>query len=207
MTNNSQNEPSLYIHQYLQWNDNQVRLNGQLLFQFVGETSLDTCVEFYKNAAFNYLKFFKMDLLSKAAFLSAQMVIPKEIEENKSKIATFLSSKSGCIDVDKKFEDSINDIASPALFVYTLPNIMLGEICIVNGFKGEQMCTLSEDADSDWFEFYIGDLIRRRDTEAALCGHIEATEAGINSTMIWVSKQWSSIPFNMQNLQTIFKNR
>jgi hypothetical protein len=203
MTNNLLQE-NLYIQQYLRWNHDRIWLNGQLLFPLNAGASPDICIEFYKHTGLKYIKFFKMDLLSKAAFLAAYTVLPKEISEDKSKVATVLSSKSGCLDVDKKFRESQADIASPALFVYTLPNIMLGEICIANGFKGEQMCTLADEADFDWFDFYINDLIKNRGTEAALCGHIEATETGIEVVMAWVSKQISNIPFNTQHLSTIF---
>ena len=115
-----------------------------------------------------------MDLLSRVAFLASEMIIPEAVTESKDHIATILSTTSGCIEVDKKFEESRQTLASPALFVYTLPNIMLGEICIRNGFKGEQMCTIAENADADWFDFYVGDLLQNRDSEACLCGHVEA---------------------------------
>jgi len=182
-------------------------LNGRLIFEPDAATAIDSCVDLYKKAAINYPKFFKMDLLSKAAFLSAAIVLPKEIQEDKSKIATVLSSRSGCLDVDKKFRESQAGIASPALFVYTLPNIMLGEICIAHGFKGEQMCTLTDEPDCDWLDFYIHDLIRNRGTEAALCGHVEATESGIDAVMLWVNKEPGNVPFNLQNLSTIFNYR
>ncbi|KAA5534901.1 hypothetical protein F0919_09885 [Taibaiella lutea] len=207
MASNFSNETTLYIQQYLHWRDNKVMLNGNLLFELAPSTAVDSCMDFYNKAAITYPKFFKMDLLSKAAFLSANTVLPKEIEEDRLKIATVLSSKSGCLDVDKKFRESQADIASPALFVYTLPNIMLGEICIANGFKGEQMCTLTDETDCDWFDFYINDLIKNRGTEAALCGHVEATASGIEALMIWVNKQTCNILFNLQNLSAIFGNK
>ena len=57
-----------------------------------------------------------------------------------NKVAVVLATAHGCIDVDKKYLDTIELSLAPHCFVYTLPNIMLGEICIRHGFKGEQLC-------------------------------------------------------------------
>ena len=145
-----------------------------------------------------------MDILSKVAYLASSIVIPLKITEDKSKIAVVLNSTNGCVDVDKRFNQSRANIASPALFVYTLPNIMLGEICISTGFKGEQMCTLSDKADADWFDFYVNDLLKNRGTKAVLFGHVEATEKGIMATLCWVSATPTNLPLNKLNLDSLF---
>lgn len=194
----------MYIQQYLQWNGREIERDSALLFRSEEEGSLNICTDIYRMTGMGYAKFFKMDLLSKVAFMAASLVLPKEVAADKNKVAVVLSSVSGCLDVDKKFDESRAAIASPGLFVYTLPNIMLGEICIANGFKGEQMCSLSSGADADWFEFYVTDLFQKRGAEAVLCGHVEATETGITAALLWVTQQPSSLSFNQQNLERIF---
>jgi hypothetical protein len=196
----------LYIHHYIQWASNTVKRDGTLLYHTDEQNPHDIAVNIYKQTGINYPKFFKMDLLSRIAFLASEMVIPEIIRENKDHIATVISTTSGCLDVDKKFDESRQTLASPALFVYTLPNIMLGEICIRNGFKGEQMCTVAENADADWFDFYISDLLSNRNTEACLCGYAEATEHRIKATLLWVSKVPSALPFNISNLKQVFNS-
>jgi hypothetical protein len=174
------------------------------LYQAESKDPYKISVNIYQQAGISYPKFFKMDLLSRLAFLSSEMIIPDSVQESKDRIATVISTTSGCLDVDKKFDESCQTLASPALFVYTLPNIMLGEICIRNGFKGEQMCTIAEDADADWFDFYISDLSQNRGTEACLCGYVEATDHRLSATLLWVSKVPSALPFNVSNLKQIF---
>jgi hypothetical protein len=197
----------LYIHQYIQWNGDNIKRNGSCsLYHASEQDPHEIVLNIYKQTGINYPKFFKMDLLSRVAFLASEMVIPETITESKDHIATIISTTSGCLDVDKKFDESRQTHASPALFVYTLPNIMLGEICIRNGFKGEQMCTIAEDADADWLDFYISDLLNNRNTEACLCGYAEATEHSINATLLWVSKIPSALPFNAINLKQIFNS-
>jgi hypothetical protein len=195
---------ALYIQQYLQWKNKEIWLNGQAYLQSEETSALAIAVAAYKKTTVSYPKFFKMDMLSKVAFVAASIVLPEPITANSNHVAVVISSKSGCLEVDKKFDESRADIASPALFVYTLPNIMLGEICIAKGFKGEQMCTLSPEPDAAWLAFYVNDLLQNRGTEAVLCGHAEATEHGIEAVLVWVNKEPSALPFHQQNLKTIF---
>jgi hypothetical protein len=196
----------LYIHHYIQWNGDTVTRNGTLLYRADERDPQEIAINIYKQTGINYPKFFKMDLLSRVAFLASEMIIPKEIQEDKDHIAAVISTTSGCLDVDKKFDESRQTLASPALFVYTLPNIMLGEICIRNGFKGEQMCTIAEDANAEWFDFYVGDLLQNRGTEACLCGYVEATEHKLSATLLWISKIPSALPLSASNLKQIFNS-
>lgn len=171
-----------------------------------GNTSSELALDLYQKSSISYSKFFKMDILSRVAFLSAELLSPYEARDKES-IATVISTASGCIEVDKKFEESRQTLASPALFVYTLPNIMLGEICIRQGFKGEQICTIEALANYNMMHFQVTDLTQHRGTSACLCGHVEATEQGISVQMLWVSQEQETemaLPFTLDNLQKIF---
>lgn len=200
----------MYIRHYIQWQQQQVARNGQLLLTVEEQNSEHIPEAVYRQAGMAYPKFFKMDPLSRVAFLATELLLPAAITEQKSKIATVISTASGCLEVDKKFEESRQSLASPALFVYTLPNIMLGEIDIRHGFKGEQMCTVSEKPDTEWLSFYVGDLLQRRDTEACLCGHVEAAAGNISATLCWVSKSLpaseTGLAFTAKNLESIFSH-
>ena len=194
----------MYIQQYLQWKNKEIWFNSQSLLHASEEDMMLVSTDIYRQSGIHYPKFFKMDILSKAAFLGASFTLPKEIGEDKNKIAVVLSSTSGCLEVDKKFNESRAELASPSLFVYTLPNIMLGEICIADGFKGEQMCFITPEPDAELMAFYVEDLLKNRGTHAVLCGHVEATEEKVTATFVWITKQPSTLPFNYQNLKTIF---
>lgn len=197
----------MHIQQYIQWKHNKIIRNGKLLFDVEEQDCLNIPTAVYQRTGISYPKFFKMDVLSRVAFLAAELIVPPTEDVNKNDIATVISTSSGCLDVDKKFEESRGSHASPALFVYTLPNIMLGEICIRHGFKGEQICTLSERSDAAWTYFSVSDLLTRRGTEACLCGHVEATENSIEAFLFWVNKKEptsTALPFTNKNLQHIF---
>ena len=69
--------------------------------------------------------------------------------------------------------ESVNDIASPSLFVYTLPNIVTGEICIRNNFKGEDAFFVSESFDPGFIENYVNNLLDNNILQTCICGWVE----------------------------------
>ena len=198
----------MYIEHYLRWDKRSIHRDGQLLATVAAAAVPDIPLKVYEHFGISYPKFFKMDLLSRTAFLATELLSPAVEGIAKERIAVALSSSSGCLDVDKKYDESRKTLASPALFVYTLPNIMLGEICIRHGFKGEQMTTITEQPDIDWMLFYAKDLLANRQCDACLLGHAEATEQGIRATLLWVTKTPKDEPiadFNKHTLEGIFQ--
>lgn len=188
-----------FINHALSWQNDIVRLDGETLFSNLEADDI------YRSFQINYIKYFKMDALSKAAFLASEILVSAaDFRENKDEVALVLSSAYGCLDVDRKFEESRHSIASPALFVYTLPNIMLGEICIRHKFKGEQMMLVSEEPDYDLMSFYVTDLLENRAMSACLCGHADAIDNFTRVELFWVSKEAIGKPLNSENLASHF---
>ena len=164
--------------------------------------------DLYRNLGCNYPKFFKMDILCKWAWLGAEYLFSGNDDLykglDKNKIAVMLATSRGCIDVDKRYYDSIA-MPSPSLFVYTLPNIMLGEISIRHGFKGEQLCMVNEQPDFDEMYFNINEFLNHKGMDACLCGWADAAEGQYDVCLFWITKSGSGIectPGVMQELYT-----
>lgn len=166
--------------------------------------------DLYRLMQCNYMKFFKMDSLCKWAWLGAEALLTKDGSNlydgiDKNKIAVVLMTKHGCIDVDKKYLEGMDNIPSPALFVYTLPNIMLGEISIRHGFKGEQLCLVDEYFNTEELHFWVNDLLTNRGMDACLCGWADVYGEQKDICMYWVTKQPSETPFTKDKLQELYK--
>ena len=135
--------------------DSKVFVNDSLFFQYSGEPdTTDFLKEFYRHLKPDYLKFFKMDNLSKLGFLSAEILL-QEID-NKEDFGVILSTSSSSLDTDTAFQETIQDadnfFPSPSVFVYTLPNIVIGEICIRHKIYGENaMFIIHENDTSDFY--------------------------------------------------------
>jgi hypothetical protein len=73
----------------------------------------------------------------------------KKINECSENTSVVIQSSSGCIESDRLFYEGMlkngASYASPAHFSYTLPNQLIGEICIHYKFKGENLCFYHED--------------------------------------------------------------
>jgi hypothetical protein len=165
-------------------------------------TRKDTAPEnFYRQLQYSYPKFFKMDVLCKWAWLGAETLLHDQAAfayegMDKNRIAVVMATAHGCLEVDKKYQQSMQTIPSPALFVYTLSNIMLGEICIRHGFKGEQMCLVNDRFDSSELYFYVSDLLENRGMDACLCGWVDAVNDEYDVRMFWVVKDGKGLPFS-----------
>lgn len=101
----------------------------------------------YKQIIGNYPKYYKMDGLFRLGFIASELLLKAERDEgsftedtNKTRAIVFFN-RSSSIASDKKYLASIvekdNYFPSPSVFVYTLPNIVTGEIAIRNGYHGE----------------------------------------------------------------------
>lgn len=166
--------------------------------------------ELYRALQGGYPKFFKMDVLSKCAWLGAEALLREGdalLYEgmDKNKIAVVLATKNGCLQTDKRYAETLTTIPSPALFVYTLPNIMLGEICIRHGFKGEQLCLVQPAFHAEELHFWAHDLLTNRGMDACLTGWADATDDYHDICLFWITRQQATDPGWMQSVyeQTI----
>ena len=108
-----------------------------------GTKGMEALNTLYHNQIEDYPKYYKMDPLSKLGFVASELMLKGEEGrfEGREDRAVILSNKSASLADDKAFERTIIDrsdfFASPSLFVYTLPNIVTGEIAIRNKYFGE----------------------------------------------------------------------
>lgn len=87
-----------------------------------------------------YPKFHKMDPLSKAGILVAEPLLSSLAPEERENLDIIAFTTDGCLAPDLAHARAIaapDGIASPSVFVYTLPNILTGEIAIRHKCLGE----------------------------------------------------------------------
>ncbi|MDB5233353.1 MAG: hypothetical protein JWR44_346 [Hymenobacter sp.] len=136
----------------------------------------------FSNAAFKHLeldypKFHKMDNLSKLGFLAAEYLIKEtgfSISGAAERKGIILANANSSTDTDLRYNMQVQQgLASPALFVYTLPNIVIGEIGIRHGFKGENTLFVSEEYDVPAQVSYITALLDNSVIDTCLGGWID----------------------------------
>ncbi len=106
-------------------------------------TATEWLSEIYRTSGIQYPTFFKMDNLCKAGFLAAELLLDKETppQDINDKRAIVLMNRASSLDNDRRYQTTIQDADNyyprPAVFVYTLANIVTGEIAIRHKIGGE----------------------------------------------------------------------
>ena len=141
--------------------------------------------EVYKTKIGDYPKFYKMDMLSRLAFVASELLIESERQRAKGKSlkakvesqrAVVLFNHSSSIIADRQYIKSIEKddfFPSPAAFVYTLPNITTGEIALRNGYHGETSFYLLAERNEKLMQRVIKSTFIDRDIKSVIGGWID----------------------------------
>ena len=161
-----------------------VSVNGRVLeHESTGNALLS---ELYRNHIADWPKFFKMDTLSKAGFVATELLL-KEINEHRCSSEEFVQSRAivlfgstASLCADRNYQETIqekdNYYPSPALFVYTLPNIVTGEIAIRNHWRGETSFYVLEEPDAAQMAFHLSCALQDNVTESILAGWVDSAQ-------------------------------
>jgi 3-oxoacyl-[acyl-carrier-protein] synthase-1 len=100
--------------------------------------------DIYKRYLDDNPKYYKMDPLCRLGYIATELLLmaensPGDTPRNDRAVVFFNGSSSIMADMvyEKSIEDKDNYFPSPSAFVYTLPNIVTGEIAIRNHYMGE----------------------------------------------------------------------
>lgn len=147
-----------------------VLLNGSVI-------SNKGITELYREYVGNYPKFFKMDSLCKLGFIAAEMLLRDFSVEEKEDCAIVLFNESSSLITDRNYENTIIDpenyFPSPALFVYTLANIVTGEIAIRHKIFGETSFYVTDEYDESYMESIVCNTLLTSSPSMILYGWVD----------------------------------
>lgn len=167
--------------------------------------------EAYRYFGINYPKFHKMDRLSRLGFLAAELLLHDSDWKShcaSDRMGVVLSNKNSSLDTDLKYAEMLkNGVASPAVFVYSLPNIVIGEICIRNGIKGENTFFISDRYEIPAQVSYVNSLLEAGTIDACICGWVELVGETYEAFLYLVSKTGADAdPHTTANIEQHYKN-
>lgn len=203
-----------YVNSYVRIRNGVFFKDGEKLISFPelsGEFG-EVIRAFYKSLDVNYPAFYKMDNLSKLGFCASEWLLKDlrwkdRIEERE--LGVILANNASCLDTDEAYYDTIRDPAryfpSPSVFVYTLPNIVIGEICIRHKIKGENMFFIQPEFDVEFMVSYIGSLLDSRAVKACIGGWIEFYKDNYDAFMYFASPEGSDGGYLVHNEENIKK--
>jgi hypothetical protein len=196
-------------------------LNGSIVMRQEANNAAEFLKNSYRQSGIKYPKFFKMDNLCKLAFLSSEILLKDADLLTKypsEEIGIIILNSSSSLETDEKHQESINDrgnyFPSPSVFVYTLPNIMTGEIAIRHKIKGENAVFISEKPDAAFIFQQVDELFARKRVSCCIAGWVEAYHNRLSSCLMLVEKEEMAksvsepqelIIFDPSTIERIFK--
>jgi hypothetical protein len=172
-----------------------VRVNGQLWHQGDQTDEFPAFTrEIYKKLEMNYLKFYKMDDACKQGIVCGELLVRSvqdfdQIEHDR--IGICIGGAYGSLDTDQRYFASYGlqdgSIPSPGLFVYTLPNILIGELCIRHKITGEQACFVVRQTQLECLYLYTRTLFDMQLVDTCIVGWNDVYRGSNRCAMAWIA--------------------
>ena len=203
-----------YIQSYCHLKNGRAILSGERI-NIEDPGSLNEFLKsIYQYLQIDYPKFFKMDEVCKLAFIATELALKdfplQEISEGETGIV--LANSSSTLETDRKHQESIreeqNYFPSPAVFVYTLPNITIGEITIRHKLKGENTFFISEKYDTAFLSKYVNLLLQNNKANKVLTGWVEYGSEGYDGFIYLAGKDKKglSLEHHKENIDRLYNS-
>lgn len=193
-----------YIEKSCAIQHQQVLVDGQLVTHEPDLEFSEFVKKSFRSLAIDYPKFYKMDGLSKLAFLTAEYLLKGSASGN---VALVLANQSGSMDSDLKHIRSIQDpdnfFPSPATFVYTLANICAGEISIRHGLKTENVFFVDQQFPTELVYTYTSYLLQSNRAQKVLCGWVEYFQDNYRAILYLVGREGTQV-HSVGNIELLF---
>jgi 3-oxoacyl-[acyl-carrier-protein] synthase-1 len=140
----------------------------------------DLLTALYRQYVGDYPKFYKMDGLSRLGFMASELLLQAEgndVAAEGDNRAVVLFNHSSSVSADRAYLDTIADpnncFPSPSVFVYTLPNIVTGEIAIRHHYHGETSFYILPRRDEALMVSILRATFVDTATRSAVCGWLD----------------------------------
>jgi len=201
---------NLFVEKYCHIKNNSIFVDGKLVYADKDAEGLRAFAKSaYRHLKPSYNKFFKMDEISKLGFVAAEVLI-SDIElssYSEEDISIIISNSDSTLVTDKNHQDTIDDFdnffPSPKVFVYTLPNIMIGEISIRHKLKGENTFFIVEKFNEELIVNHINSLFLTHKSKAFVGGWVNQSEDDYEAFLFWASDK-GGVPFNALEMKRLY---
>lgn len=156
-----------------------------------------TLTDIYKQQIGDYPKFYKMDILTRLAFVAAELLTPLRLSRGEEPVprvssrgdieGVILFNHSSSIVQDRQFfaplrrrqnpstiSDAEDFFPSPSAFVYTLPNMTAGEIAIRHHICGDTSFYILPEKDNTLMQQILDASLRASNAQRVISGWVDA---------------------------------
>jgi hypothetical protein len=198
-----------------------IRKNFVAVKDFIFYSSAHTDFTGFANSLYNkleisYPKFHKMDNLCKLGFLSAEVLLRDKMINHKysgEEVGIIFMNSSSSINTDRSYNNTISNredyFPSPSIFVYTLPNVVIGEICIRHKFYGEGNFFVTKKINYPFLLNYVNQLFDSEIIQCCIVGWVDFDGDDFDSTILLVEKPErtddENANFELSTIQSIYE--
>ena len=200
---------NLSIQTYCTISNKSIKVNGLEITNYSYQTQ-DLLKELYQHLSIDYAKFYKMDNISKLGILGVELL--KNADHSLSdlkddELGIILQTEKGCLESDINHQARVDEKSpSPAIFVYTLSNIVIGEISIRNKWFGESILFIEKETDLENIIRHSSSLLMSKKSQKCLIGTIDSFKNEHNLKLAIIDKSGTGPEFTEENLKHIFEN-
>ena len=187
--------------------NDKVYRNGELFFERNSSRVSDLMLALYEFLAPDYPKFYKMDNLSKLGWLATEILLKESLvntEYAPDEIGIVFSNSNASLDTDLRYFQTVSGYPSPSLFVYTLPNIVIGEVCIRHKIQGENAFFVFGKFEPGFLHKYTSSILEAGIIKACICGWIEILADEYKAAVFLVEEKPNGKPFTADNMSELF---
>lgn|SRR5690606_17866136 len=197
-----------HIRSYCTIRERTIRVDGSRFFAADATMPLgDFLKSAYRQLAIDYPKFHKMDGLCKAIFIAAELIARESGPYERHTPLIFANRSSSYLADSRHASDIFREddpIASPATFVYTLPNIALGEISIRHQLQSENVFFIFDSYLPEFLVPYADATLKgQQAATTALCGWTEVTEETCD-LLLYRIEQFGQWPHSVERLKRLY---
>jgi hypothetical protein len=188
-------EDNYIISDYCIIRNDRVILNGEVVYQGNENSPGEFFTSVYRYFNISYAKFFKMDNLCKLGFLASELLFRgRNISEAYSgeEVGLLLSNAGSSIDTDRNHQKTITKrdeyFPSPSVFVYTLANIVIGEICIRHKFFGESLFLIEKEFEAKRLYDMVKQWFDEEIIRCCITGWVEMDDRRFEAVIYFIQK-------------------
>ena len=175
----------------VQYRSGRLSVDGRMLCDS-SASSTEAIINAYRAQGIDHPKFFKMDPNAQLAVVAVEPLfqrIAQLPDLDRDRIGLVHLSRHGSLEIDAHYWNTYTSehLASPAAFVYTLPNIALGEVGIRHRLHGASFCLLSDAPRTDLLLAAAEQMIAQEGMRHVVCGWSDIFAGRATATFLLVS--------------------
>ena len=134
----------------------------------------------YRNMLDDCPRFYKMDVFNRLVYVASQLLVKEESPEDRDDYrAVVLFNGASTVVADRKHIATVSGsegfFPSPSVALFTLPNIVTGEIAISNGYKGETSLYILDRRNSPLMEQIVEATFAGSEARSMMTGWVDCT--------------------------------